>query len=88
MESSHGIEKVYVTRGGNRNAFRSTLKGKLIDDEWEAAETNQTDDLDCRVSRLTAVKRDAAEESLKRRKVRGRSVPWWIPALTRMKRAL
>lgn len=59
----------------SRNAFQSTVEGKLIDNEWKVAETKQTDDLDYMVSRNTDVIFDAAEESLKRRKVRARPVP-------------
>ena len=86
--SSHGTDKGYITRRKDWSAFRSTLEGKLVDEEWDEADMDQTHDLDYRVSRITTVIRDAAEESLQHRKARVRPVPWWTPALTMMKREL
>ena len=87
-ESSHGTAKGYLTRRADWNAFRSTLEGKLVDDEWDEAEIEQTNDLDYRVSRITNIVCDAAEESLQHRKAKARPVPWWTPALTNLKREL
>ena len=80
-------ERGYVTRSADWARYRGALEDILVDREWEEPpEDDEARGIENRINVLTGAMRDAAEASLRRRKVRERPVPWWTPTLTALKR--